>query len=54
MLNNFQACIDEAKTLGISVITLHASPYGRPIYETFGFQPTTEMMLRLTTTPPPE
>jgi GNAT superfamily N-acetyltransferase len=49
-----QACIDESKAQGASVITLHASQYGRPIYEKFGFTPTTEMMLRLTTTPAPD
>jgi len=42
-----QACIDESRKLGVTVITLHASQFGRPIYEKFGFQPTTEMMLRL-------
>lgn len=49
-----QASVDEAKSHGATVITLHASKYGRPIYEKFGFTPTTEMMLRLTTTPPPD
>ena len=42
-----QACIDESRKHGATVITLHASQYGRPIYEKFGFKPTTEMMLRL-------
>jgi GNAT superfamily N-acetyltransferase len=41
-----QACIDESRAQGCTVITLHASQYGRPIYEKFGFEPTTEMMLR--------
>lgn len=41
-----QACIDESHAQGATVITLHASKFGRPIYEKFGFQPTTEMMLR--------
>lgn len=49
-----QASIEEAKARGAAVVTLHASPYGRPIYEKFGFEPTTEMMLRLSETPPPD
>jgi GNAT superfamily N-acetyltransferase len=42
-----QACINESLKRGATVITLHASQFGRPIYEKFGFKPTTEMMLRL-------
>ena len=43
-----KACIDLCRQRGIGVVTLHASQYGRPIYEKFGFKPSTEMMLRLT------
>jgi GNAT superfamily N-acetyltransferase len=32
---------------GFVFITLHASPYGRPLYEELGFTPTNEMRLRL-------
>jgi len=42
-----QACIDECKARGYQAITLHASPFGRPIYEKFGFEQTNEMMLKL-------
>jgi len=41
------AAMEEAKTLGIKVVTLHASKFGKPIYEKHGFTPTSEMMLRL-------
>jgi GNAT superfamily N-acetyltransferase len=40
-------CVAEARRRGIQVVTLHASKFGRPIYERYGFGPTTEMMLRL-------
>jgi GNAT superfamily N-acetyltransferase len=42
-----QAAVDLCRDRGIDVVTLHASPYGRPIYEKFGFEASTEMMLRL-------
>jgi GNAT superfamily N-acetyltransferase len=32
---------------GFSAVSLHASPAGRPLYETLGFQPTNEMRLTL-------
>lgn len=32
---------------GFSAVSLHASPAGRPLYETVGFQPTNEMKLTL-------
>ena len=38
--------VDEARTRGIKVVTLHASKFGRPMYEQYGFGPSTEMMLR--------
>jgi GNAT superfamily N-acetyltransferase len=39
--------VDEARSRGIQVVTLHASVLGRPIYERNGFKPTNEMMLRM-------
>jgi GNAT superfamily N-acetyltransferase len=41
-----RVAIDEARGLGIKVVTLHASKFGKPIYEKHGFKPTSEMMLR--------
>ena len=38
--------IDEARRRGCEVVTLHASKFGRPIYEQNGFKQTNEMMLR--------
>jgi len=40
------ATIAEARSRGIRVISLHASKFGRPIYERNGFEPTNEMILR--------
>ncbi len=31
---------------GLQLVTLHASKFGRPIYEGYGFKQSTEMMLR--------
>ena len=42
-----KACIDLCRERSVEVVTLHASPFGRPIYEKFGFEASTEMMLRL-------
>ena len=42
-----QACTDLCQERGYPVITLHASPFGRPIYEKAGFEQTNEMMLKL-------
>lgn len=36
----------EAARRGIKVVSLHASKFGRPIYERNGFEGTNEMMLR--------
>jgi hypothetical protein len=36
-----------ARRRGVKVVTLHASKFGRPIYERNGFEASTEMMLRL-------
>jgi GNAT superfamily N-acetyltransferase len=40
-----EAAVAECRTRGPRVITLHASRFGRPIYERFGFTASTEMML---------
>ena len=40
-------CVDLCMERGYTRITLHASDYGRPIYEKMGFRPTTEMRLSL-------
>jgi GNAT superfamily N-acetyltransferase len=42
-----RACLAICRDKEVSVVTLHASPYGRPIYEQHGFKASTEMMLRL-------
>ena len=42
-----QACTDLCREHGCKVITLHASPFGKPIYEKAGFEQTNEMMLKL-------
>jgi ribosomal protein S18 acetylase RimI-like enzyme len=39
--------IVEAQSRGIKVISLHASKFGKPLYERNGFEPTNEMMLRI-------
>jgi GNAT superfamily N-acetyltransferase len=40
-----EKCLAEAHARGIRVVTLHSSDAGRPVYEKFGFHPTSEMML---------
>ncbi len=42
-----QTAVNHCRERGCSVVTLHASKFGRPIYEKFGFEATNEMMLRL-------
>jgi GNAT superfamily N-acetyltransferase len=39
-----EKCLAEAHRRGIRVVTLHSSDAGRPVYEKFGFHPTSEMM----------
>jgi GNAT superfamily N-acetyltransferase len=39
--------IEWCRNNGFSNVSLHASDAGRPIYESFGFQPTNEMRLKL-------
>jgi len=41
-------CVEEARARGCEVVTLHASKFGKPIYETYGFKQTNEMMLLFT------
>jgi len=38
-------CVEEARRRGCEVVTLHASKFGRPIYEKKGFRQNNEMML---------
>jgi len=37
-------CLNEARRRGIGVVTLHASDAGRPLYESYGFGATSEML----------
>jgi len=39
--------VAESKERGIKVVTLHASQFGKPVYEQAGFTMSNEMMLRL-------
>jgi GNAT superfamily N-acetyltransferase len=39
--------VNDARRRGIKVVSLHASKFGKPLYERNGFEPTNEMMLRL-------
>lgn len=39
-----ELCLAEARQRKIRVVTLHSSDAGRPVYEKFGFHPTSEMM----------
>ncbi len=43
-----KACTDLCRERGYKVVVLHASKFGKPIYEKVGFAPTSEMMLKLT------
>jgi GNAT superfamily N-acetyltransferase len=40
------ACLDECKSRGVHVVTLHASKFGRPIYEAHGFKLHNEYVYR--------
>jgi GNAT superfamily N-acetyltransferase len=42
-----QTMLDWCRNEGFRSISLHASPAGRPLYESLGFQPTNEMRLSL-------
>jgi GNAT superfamily N-acetyltransferase len=39
--------INEARRRGIAFMTLHATEFGRPLYEKLGWKPTTEMSISL-------
>ena len=41
-----KAVVDECHAKGVQVITLHASRFGKPIYENFGFKQHNEYVLR--------
>jgi GNAT superfamily N-acetyltransferase len=41
-----KSVLAETRRLGIKVVSLHASPFGKPLYERNGFEPTNEMILR--------
>lgn len=40
-----QRVLSECETRGVSTVTLHASPQGRPVYVGLGFKETEEMLL---------
>lgn len=42
-----QTMIDWCRKEGFVNVSLHASKFGRPLYESMGFEPTTEMRLKL-------
>ena len=42
-----ELAVAETRRRGIRIMSLHASEYGRPIYERLGFVPTNEMRLTL-------
>ena len=42
-----QHCVEWLKAQNVSRLQLHASPFGRPIYEKMGFIPSNEMSLPL-------
>jgi ribosomal protein S18 acetylase RimI-like enzyme len=41
-----QLAVDDCRARDVAVITLHASPFGRPIYEQFGFTQNNELILK--------
>ena len=41
-----ELAVAEAKARGIKVVTLHASKFGKPVYEQYGFKMSNEMILR--------
>jgi GNAT superfamily N-acetyltransferase len=43
-----QTALEWCRANGIRAVILHASPEGRTLYESLGFQPTNEMRLMLT------
>jgi len=47
-----EAILAWGRANGVTRFTLHASTYGRPLYELYGFIPTNEMRLSLSSTDP--
>jgi GNAT superfamily N-acetyltransferase len=41
-----RTAVEETKRLGIGVVSLHASVFGKPLYERNGFRQSNEMLLR--------
>jgi len=41
-----KTAVGDARRRGIKVVSLHASKFGKPLYERNGFKPTNEMILR--------
>lgn len=41
-----KTAVDDARRRGIKVVSLHASKFGKPLYERNGFKATNEMILR--------
>jgi GNAT superfamily N-acetyltransferase len=39
--------VEDARRRGIKVVSLHASTFGKPLYERNGFESTNEMMLKM-------
>lgn len=44
----FNLALEEARRRGLKIASLHASKFGRPLYEQSGFTASNEMLLRLT------
>jgi GNAT superfamily N-acetyltransferase len=42
-----KTAVEDARRRGIKVVSLHASKFGKPLYERNGFEVSSEMMLRL-------
>ena len=42
-----EAMVEWCRREGYGLVSLHASEWGRPLYETMGFRPTNEMSLKL-------
>ena len=40
-----ETIVDWCRDEGFKVVSLHASPFGRPLYESLGFEPSNEMRL---------
>lgn len=41
-----QHAVEDCRARNVRVVTLHASKFGRPVYEKFGFKANNEMILR--------